>query len=286
MPPKRENNHKHTHNTECRKGLHCTAQSITSIVIVASVYADSDAFGEACAHAAADTAGPTTWRTRYFGHDKHATLFRQRFLSAGTKGIRRTLLMAASVLLAGVAGAVAGPAAGAGVVAAGAAGATLLAKLAARLEAHGLFSPTGEELRGPVLEKARKRFGRLYPEKNFEFSTASTFQVMTNLAVGTPKLCKALPKATPCANCKWGWVTTYVNKNGVLRKTYVYICEAADEVRPALKEMDVAICVEIKFRSAPTPSSRHSYNVAPMAWGAVTARRRWRGGRVDGVERS
>ena len=107
---------------------------------------------------------------------------------------------------------------------------------------------------------------------------------MTNLAVGTPKLCKALPKATPCANCKWGWVTTYVNKNGVLRKTYVYICEAADEVRPALKEMDVAICVEIKFRSAPTPSSRHSYNVAPMGRSYSAASMAWRSRRWRGTE--
>ena len=70
-------------------------------------------------------------------------------------------------------GAVAGQDVGAGVVAAVAAGAAYR-KLAARLEARGLFSPEGEEHRGPVLEMARKRVERLYPNMNFGFSTAST----------------------------------------------------------------------------------------------------------------
>ena len=280
MPPPKKTE---KHLAECRKDLHCTSQSIVSGVLIASVYEDKDAFGKACVHTAADATGPKTWGTRYCGHDEHSVLFRTRFLSAGTKGIRRTLLMAAATSVA--LGAVAGQDVGAGVVAAVAAGAAIR-KLAARLEARGLFSPEGEELRGPVLEQARKSMGRLYPNMNFGFTTASTHQVMTGLAYGTEKLRNALPEATPAANCKWGWVSTYVYLDGILGNQFDYICEASDELRPALQEMNVAICVEIKFRDARTPSSRHSYNVASMAWGAVTAPRRRRGGRVDGVELS
>ena len=235
MPPRKKKNEGDM--AECRKDLHCTNQSILSLVAIASVYADSDAFGKACVHTAADTTGPKTWGTRYCGHDEHAVLWRQRFLSAGTKGIRRTLLMAAATSVA--LGAVAGQDVGAGVVAAVAAGAAYR-KLAARLEARGLFSPEGKDLRGPVLEQARKSMGRLYPNMNFGFSTASTFQVMTGLAYGTPKLQNALPEETPAANCKWGWVSTYVYKNGILGNQFDYICDAADAIRPALKEMNDA----------------------------------------------
>ena len=262
MPRQQQRTKTDKHNAECRKDLHCTNQNIVSSVLIASVYEDKDAFGKACVHTAADTTGPTTWGTRYRGHDEHGSLYRQRFLSAGTKGLRRTLLMAASAVLA--VGAVGGPAAGAGVVAAGAAGAAIR-KLAARLEARGLFSPEGEELGGPVLEQARKTMGRLYSNMNFGFTTASTFQAMTGLAYGTEKLRDALPEATPAANCKWGWVSTFVYLNGILGKTHEYICDAADAIRQALQEMNVAICVEIKLRGARTPSSRHSYNVASMA---------------------
>ena len=266
--------------SECRKDLHCSIPSIVSGVLIASTYEDGDAFGEACVHAAADTTGPKTWKARYLGHDDHASLFRARFLSAGTKGIKKTLLIAAAASVA--LGAVGGQGLGAGVVAAAAAGAAYR-KLRARLEARGLFSPEGKELRGPVLEKARKRVERLYPNMSFGFTTASTFQFMTSLAVGTPKLRDALPDATPCANCKWGWVSSYVCVDGILGYQYDYICDAADEIRPALQEMDVAICVEIKFRDARTPSSTQlqrrvdgmgrSYSAASMAWRS----RRWRG---------
>jgi hypothetical protein len=259
MPP-REKTEKH--HAACRKDLHCTNQNIVSSVLIASVYEDRDAFGKACVHTAADTTGPKTWGTRYVGHDEHAVLWRQRFLSSGTKGIRRTLLMAAATSVA--LGAVAGQDVGAGVVAAVAAGAAYR-KLAARFEARGLFSPAGEELRGPVLEQARKTMGRLYPGMNFGFTTASTFQVMTGLAYGTEKLRDALPEATPAANCKWGWVSTYVYKDGILGNQFDYICNAADALRPALQQMNVAICVEIKLRGVPTPSSRQRYNVASMA---------------------
>ena len=253
-PPEKTEKHK----AECRKDLHCKAQSIASIVTLASVYQNKDAFGKACVHAAADVTGPTTWRARYLGHGKWAALFRARFLSGGTKGINKTLIMAAAASVA--VGAVAGPVAGGSVVALAAA-----RKLAARLEARGLFSPEGEELRGPVLEQARKTMGRLYSNMNFGFTTASTFQAMTGLAYGTEKLRDALPEATPAANCKWGWVSTFVYLNGILGKTHEYICDAADAIRQALQEMNVAICVEIKLRGARTPSSRHSYNVASMA---------------------
>ena len=270
MAPQRDKTEKH--NAECRKPLHCSTQSIVSLIMLASVYENKDAFGEACAHAAADATGPTTWRTRYFGHGEHGSLFRQRFLSAGTKGIRKTLLMAASVLLA--AGAVAGPA-GAGVVAAGAAGAALLAKLAARLEAHGLFSPEGKELRGPVLEKARLRMERLYQNMSFGFTTSSTFLVMTNLSYGTEKLRNALPEETPAANCKWGWVTTYVCKNGILGNQFECICEAADEARPTLKEMDVAAdikeALEAAERSLETARRSGSDDALTRAFGELRA---------------
>ena len=273
MPPP-EKTEKHT--AECRKDLHCKAQSIASIVTLASVYQNKDAFGKACVHAAADVTGPTTWRARYLGHGKWAALFRARFLSGGTKGINKTLIMAAAASVA--VGAVAGPVAGGSVVALAAA-----RKLAARLEARGLFSPEGENHRGPVLEKARKRLGRLYPNMNFGFTTPSTFQVMTGLAVGTPKLRDALPEAMPLANCKWGWVSNYVCLDGILGKQFDYICDAADEVRLVLQQMDVAICVEIKFRGACTPSSTRlqrrvdgvgrDYSAASTAWRS----RRWRG---------
>ncbi len=282
MAPQREKTEKH--RAECRKDLHCTNQSIVSGVVIASVYKDKDAFGKACAHTAADATGPKTWGTRYCGHDEHATLWRQRFLSAGTKGISRTLLMAASAILAvGAGGAGGGPAPGAGVVVAGAAPAADR-KFAARLMARGLFSPEGEEHRGPVLEKARKRFGRLYPNLNFGFSTASTHQFMTGLAYGTPKLQNALPEETPAANCKWGWVTTYVCKKGILGNQFDCICDAEDAIRSTLQEMDVAICVEIKISRRPhaieqTALQRRvdgvgrGYSAASTAWRS----RRWRG---------
>ena len=235
MPPREKNEKNYA---ECRKDLHCKAQSIASIVTLASVYQNKDAFGKACVHAAADVTGPTTWRARYLGHGKWAALFRARFLSGGTKGLNKTLIMAAAASVA--VGAVAGPVAGGSVVALAAA-----RKLAARLEARGLFSPEGEELRGPVLEQARKTMGRLYPNMNFGFTTASTFQVMTSLAVGTPKLRDALPEATPLANCKWGWVSNYVCLDGILGKQFDYICDAADAIRSTLKEMnDAADIVE------------------------------------------
>ena len=146
-PPKKTEGHR---GVPQRPALHDPEHRIC--VLIASVYENKDAFGKACVHTAADVTGPQTWRARYLGHDKHAVLFRQRFLSAGTKGIRRTLLMAASASVA--LGAVGGPVAGGSVVALAAA-----RKLAARLEARGLFSPEGENHRGPVLEKARKRWG-------------------------------------------------------------------------------------------------------------------------------
>ena len=270
MPPLKKKTEKH--EAECRKNLHCTNQSIVSMVAIASVYADSDAFGKACVHAAADATGPKTWGTRYVGHDEHAVLFRQRFLSAGTKGIRRTLLMAAATSVA--LSAVAGQDVGAGVVAAVAAGAAYR-KLAARLEARGLFSPEGEEHRGPVLEMARKRVERLYPNMNFGFSTPSTHQVMTDLAYGTEKLRDALPEATPAANCKWGWVSTYVLNNGILGNQFECICEASDELRPALQEMDVAAdikeALEAAERSLETARRSGSDDALTRAFGELRA---------------
>ena len=82
--------------------------------------------------------------------------------------------------------------------------------------------------------------GRLYSNMNFGFTTASTFQALTSLAVGTPKLRDALPEATPLANCKWGWVSNYVCLDGILGKQFDYICDAADAIRQTLKEMNDA----------------------------------------------
>ena len=181
-------------NNWCRKPCYTSTPCILAVIVVASCFASAQAFGTAICKVCVDVMGARTWRQRFFAKDEEGTLTRARFLSAGTLGLFTTLACAATAYMAGVNPTLA---------ATGGVASTAALYLSARLTAGGLFASEGKNYRGPVFEKARRRWKLLFPHNTFPFITAALLQTLACLALGTPALRAELPlKLIPMANCK------------------------------------------------------------------------------------
>ena len=184
-----EKEHKHERWNWCRKDCYTRTDCILGLIVVASCYTRAQAFGTAVCKVCMDVMGARTWRRRFFAKDDEGTLTRARFLSAGTVALFMTLAYAAGVNLT--------------LIATGSVTSAGALFLSARLTAGGLFASKGKNYRGPVFEKARRRWSLLFPYNMFPFTTAALFQTLACLALGTPALREALPLAlVPMANCK------------------------------------------------------------------------------------
>ena len=173
----------------CRKDLFTSTACIYALIVVASCYTSPAAFGTALCKCCMHAMGARTWRERFFAKDEEGTLTRQRFLSAGTLGLFMTLAYAADVNLT--------------LIATGSVTSAGALFLSARLSAGGLFASKGKNYRGPVYEKARRRWKLLFPDNAFPFITTALFHALACLALGTPVLRAELPVwLIPMANCK------------------------------------------------------------------------------------
>lgn len=236
---------KERHNW-CRKPCYTSTACILGLIVVASCYTSAKAFGTALCKCCMDVMGARTWRQRFFAKDEEGTLMRSRFLSAGTLGLFATLAFAATAYMAGVNPTLATTG---GVASTGA------LYLSARLTAGGLFASEGKNFRGPVYEKARRRWKLLFPHNTFPFITAALLQTLACLALGTPALRAELPlKLIAMANCKpvsasssdafklmleldqnrastyshrWGYVTMCLLEMGLLGNMFFIICNIA-----------------------------------------------------------
>ena len=230
----------------CRKPSYTSTACILGFIVVASCYTSAQAFGTALCKCCMDVMGARTWRERFFAMDEEGTLTRARFLSAGTLGLFTTVAYAATAYIAGVNPTLA---------ATGGVASTAALYLSARLSAGGLFASEGKNYRGPVYEKARRRWKLLFPNNTFPFITAALLQTLACLALGTPALRAELPLSLiPMANCKpvsasssdafklmleldqnrastythrWGWVTMRLLEVGLLGNMFFIICGIA-----------------------------------------------------------
>ena len=180
----------------CRKDCYTSTPCILGLIVFASCYTSVQAFGTAVCKCCMGVMGARSWRQRFFAKDEEGTLQRSRFLSAGTLGLFTTLAFVAGACAAGV-----NPT----LVATSGAASTGALFLSARLTAGGLFASEGTNYRGPVYEKAKRRWHLLFPDNAFPFITAALFQTLACLALGTPALRAQLPLfLIPMANCKSG----------------------------------------------------------------------------------
>ena len=240
-----EEERKERHNW-CRKDCYTSTPCILGLIVVASCYDSAKAFGTALCKVCVDVMGARTWRMRFNAMDEEGTLMRARFLSAGTLGLFTTLACAATAYVAGVNPTLA---------ATGGVASTAALYLSARLTAGGLFASEGKNFRGPVYEKARRRWKLLFPHNTFPFITAALLQTLACLALGTPALRAELPLSLiPMANCKpvsasssdafklmleldqnrastythrWGYVTMCLLEMGLLGNMFFIICNIA-----------------------------------------------------------
>ena len=189
-----EKEHKHERWNWCRKDCYTRTDCILGLIVVASCYTSAEAFGTALCKCCMHVMGARTWRMRFNAMDEEGTLTRARFLSAGTLGLFTTLACAATAYMAGVAPTLA---------ATGGVASSAALYLSARLTAGGLFASEGKNYRGPVYEKARRRWKLLFPHNTFPFITAALLQTLACLALGTPALRAELPLGLiALANCK------------------------------------------------------------------------------------
>ena len=180
----------HKENTGwCRKDCYTSTPCILGLIVVASCYTSAEAFGTALCKCCMHVMGARTWRERFFAKDEEGTLTRARFLSAGTLGLFVTLAYAADVNLT--------------LIATGSITSAGALYLSARLTADGLFDSKGTNYRGPVFEKAKRRWSLLFPNNTFPFIMTALFHALACLALGTPVLRAELPVwLIPMANCK------------------------------------------------------------------------------------
>ena len=162
----------------CRKVLHCETRGVLMTIILATVYKSQTAFGTECVKTGATATGPRTWRARYMKHDDHdddeetsGTLFRCRFLSAGTLSFLSSIAAVAACV----------PAMFADDYVYSASATTLyLGYLGARMAVRGLWSPSAPNNHGPIMQEAVSLWNMIYPGQTF-FSLDMVVQVMTGL---------------------------------------------------------------------------------------------------------